>query len=148
MFKQRAFILCVLCCLLIASAVLAQIEAERYYPDPDRLFPAPSPRAPPPAEQPRIIEADQIILRGREVQIVITASGTRPGITMMHRTGNTQQLYFQPDGKAVIGIRTPGQNYFSAALWATEDFGVLQMRDARGTYTMRPHELHAPWVRR
>ena len=146
--KRAAIVFFVFGVLLLAGVVLAQIEAQRYYPDPDRLFPPPGPRAPSPTEQPRVIEADQIVLRGQDVQIVITASGTRPGITMTHRTGYSQQLYFQQDGKAVIGIRTPGQTHFSAALWATDDFGVLQMRDARGTYTMQPHELHAPGVSR
>lgn len=120
----------------------ASIQAERYIPDPDRLFPAPGPRAPSPAERPQVVHAESIVLQGPDVQIVITASGARPGITMNHRSGHSQQFYFHSDGRAVMGIREPNQAHFSAALWAQQGTGVLQMRDARGTYLMQPANIY------
>lgn len=118
------------------------VQAERYVPDPERLFPPPGPRAPSPAEQPHVVHAESIVLQGRDVQIVITAAGERPGITMTHRSGHSHQLYFAPDGRAVVGIREPGHAHFSAALWAHQGIGVLQMRDARGTYLMQPANIY------
>lgn len=118
------------------------IQAERYIPDPDRLFPPPGPRAPSPTETPRVIQAERIILHGRDVQIVIAADGDVPGITMTHRNGYAQQLYFARDGKAVIGIKVPGQTHYSVSLWATPDTGIIQMRDRRGVFLMQAAEIY------
>ncbi len=127
---------------LYAAGPDSPIQAERYIPDPERLFPAPGPRAPSPTAQPRVVHADSIVLQGPDVQIVITATGVRPGITMTHRSGHVHQIYFAADGRAVYGILEPRQTRFSAALWTHDGRGILQMRDARGTYLMRPHEIY------
>jgi len=151
--RPRILLACVLllaCVAVFAADVLSPIaatpgqpvQAERYVPDPDRLFPAPGPRAPSPSERQQVVYAESIVLQGRDVQIVITANGQRPGITMTHRSGHSQQFYFHTDGRAVIGIREPNQAHFSAALWAQQGIGVLQMRDARGTYLMQPANIY------
>lgn len=127
------------------------IEAERYYPDPSDLFPATpiepdNARAPYPGRQ-RTLEvdeviADKIVLSSKDLFIVITAQGNNPGILMQHRSGYAQHLYFGRDGKAVIGVRAPGQKYFSSAIWANENTGILQMRGPRGVYTMQPKNIY------
>lgn len=126
--------------LAYAASADKPVEArgvERYVPDDPT--PIPRPRAP---ERQRTIEADRIVLRGRDVLIEIRADGDRPGIYMTHRSGNASRLYFRPDGRAVIGVRAPGQGTWGVAIFTTADGSTLQMRDGRGTYLMSPRHLY------
>lgn len=140
--------------------VLAEESVERYFPDPGRLFPPPDlrppdPRAPdwPPTDgrQRRIraetvsantLVARRVVLSGNDVTIDLRVDGDRPGITMTNRAGHAVQIYFASDGRAVVGVRQPGQQYFSAAMWANQDGGVLQMRDRNGTFVMEPSNIY------